>query len=55
MRCLQFAEWSMSEEVHNLVKDHISVRINANIPDYPFSLMEGIAGDIIFYADLLLG
>ena len=23
-----------------------------NIPDTPFSLMEGIAGDICFYADL---
>ena len=56
MRAYQFAVLSFNKEVINFVKsaDDDQRYINGQ-PDRPYSLMEGIGGDIILYSDLIYG
>ncbi len=53
-RCHMFADASWNESVQKAVKVYKDpTRLTAGMPDTPYSLMEGLGGSVVFYADLL--
>jgi hypothetical protein len=46
---------SFDESVKKIVASERMGRKVKGVPDRPFSLMEGIAGDIVFYSELISG
>lgn len=56
-RCLMFADASINEEIQAIVRENEDdeMRKVPGIPDTPYSLMEGMSGNAVFYADVLMG
>ncbi len=53
-RAHMFADASWNEIIQTVVKKHKDPgRISVGISDTPYSLMEGLGGTVVFYADLL--
>ena len=46
---------SFDKDVKKIVGTHSMGRKVKGVPDRPFSLMEGFAGDIVFYSELISG
>ena len=52
-RALIFARLSFNPKVSEITKSRRLGRKVKGVPDEPYSLMEGSAGDIVFYADII--
>ncbi len=53
-KALQMAECIFNEEIKKMVETYIDrQRYRVGVPDLPYSLMEGLAGTVCFFCDLL--
>lgn len=51
-----FASSLMDTDVQDKIQSYTdSERLKTGMPDHPFSLMEGVSGEIAFLSDLLSG
>jgi hypothetical protein len=51
-----FASSLMDQDVQDKIQSYTdSERLKTGMPDHPFSLMEGVSGEIAFLSDLLSG
>jgi len=56
IRAHQFASLSFSESILKKVKEAPDTQRKVKgVPDKPYSLLEGIAGDVISYSDVIAG
>ena len=54
-RCLEFVKAMYDEKIQEACSEHnnFGARMTQGVPDYPWSLMEGLSGEICLLSDLL--
>ena len=58
IRAYQFAVLSFDDDIIHIIKTHGNSeknKVSGVVSELPFSLMQGIGGDIILYSDLIDG